>query len=171
VFCVTTPTHLRTDDLPEAVAVSRQEDGGCGNDRADNIGLRVRRPGGHDERLGERFIVFAGMMMIMAGAFQALTGLVALFQNEFYVATRNYLLQFDATSWIHLLLGLPVLFAGFAVLAGQTWGRVVVITLAVLSALANFAFLPYYPFWATTIIALDIFVIWALAVHGRETTA
>jgi hypothetical protein len=117
--------------------------------------------------------VFAGVMMIMAGAFQALSGLVALFENEFYVATRNYLLQFDATSWgwIHLLLGLLVLFAGFAVLAGQTWGRVVGITLAVLSALANFAFLPYYPFWAMTIIALDIFVIWALAVHGRETTA
>jgi hypothetical protein len=119
------------------------------------------------------FIVFAGVMMIMAGAFQALSGLVALFENEFYVATRNYLLQFDATSWgwIHLLLGLLVLFAGFAVLAGQTWGRVVGITLAVLSALANFAFLPYYPFWAMTIIALDTFVIWALAVHGRETTA
>ena len=116
--------------------------------------------------------VFAGVMMIMAGAFQALSGLVALFENEFYVATRNYLLQFDATSWgwIHLLLGLLVLFAGFAVLAGRTWGRVVGIALAVLSALANFAFLPYYPFWAMTIIALDIFVIWALAVDGREIT-
>ena len=117
--------------------------------------------------------VFAGVMMTMAGAFQAFTGLVALFEDEFYVATRNYLLQFDATTWgwIHLLLGLLVMFAGFAVLAGQTWGRVVGITLAVLSALANFAFLPYYPFWAMTIIALDIFVIWALATHGREIPA
>ena len=117
--------------------------------------------------------VFAGVMMIMAGAFQAFAGLVALFENEFYVATRNYLLQFDATTWgwIHLLLGLLVMLAGFAVLAGQTWGRVVGITLAVLSALANFAFLPYYPFWAMTIIALDIFVIWALATHGREIPA
>jgi hypothetical protein len=52
------------------------------------------------------FLVFAGVMMIMAGAFQALSGLVALFENEFYVATRNYPLQFDATNWgwIHLLL-------------------------------------------------------------------
>ena len=41
-------------------------------------------------------------------------------------------------------------------------------TLAVLSALTNFAFLPYYPFWAMTIIALDVFIIWALASHGRE---
>jgi hypothetical protein len=118
-------------------------------------------------------IVFAGVLMIMAGGFQTLAGLVALFQDEFYVATRNYLLQFDATSWgwIHLLLGLMVLFAGFAVLSGQTWGRVVGITLAVLSALSNFAFIPYYPFWALAIIALDVFIIWALAAHGRDITA
>ena len=116
------------------------------------------------------FIVFAGVMMIMAGAFQAIAGLVALFENEFYVATRNYLLQFDATSWgwIHLLLGLLVLFAGIAVLSGQTWGRVIGIILTVVSALTSFAFIPYYPFWALAIIALDVFVIWALAAHGRD---
>jgi hypothetical protein len=116
------------------------------------------------------FILFAGIMMIMAGIFQAFAGLVALFENEFYVATRDYLFQFDATTWgwIHLLVGLVVALAGFAVLAGRTWGRVVGITLAVVSAVANFAFLPYYPLWALTVIALDIFVIWALAAHGRD---
>jgi hypothetical protein len=116
------------------------------------------------------FILFAALMMIMAGTFQALAGLVALFENEFYVATRSYLLQFDATTWgwVHLLVGLVVALAGFAVMAGRTWGRVVGITLALLSALANFAFIPYYPFWALTVIALDVFVIWALAAHGRD---
>jgi hypothetical protein len=115
-------------------------------------------------------ILFAGIMMVMAGCFQAFAGLVALFENEFYVATRNYLFQFDATTWgwIHLIGGLVVAFAGFAVMAGRTWGRVVGITLAVLSALVNFAFIPYYPFWSLTVIALDVFVIWALAVHGRD---
>lgn len=116
------------------------------------------------------FIVFAGVMMMMAGGFQALAGLVAIFENEFYVETRNYLVKFDATTWgwVHLLLGLLVFFAGFAVMSGKTWGRTVGIILAALSALTNFAFLPYYPFWAMTIIALDIFIIWALAAHGRE---
>jgi hypothetical protein len=116
------------------------------------------------------FILFAAIMMVMSGFFQAFAGLVALFENEFYAATRNYLFQFDATSWgwIHLLVGIVVVLAGFAVMAGRTWGRVVGITLAVLSALANFLFIPYYPFWALTVIALDIFVIWALAAHGRD---
>lgn len=119
------------------------------------------------------FILFAGVMMIMAGSFQAIAGLVALFENEFYVTTRNYVFQFDATGWgwIHLLLGVLVAGAGVAVIAGKTWGRIVGITLAVLSALANFAFIPYYPFWSMTVIALDVFVVWALAAHGREIAA
>jgi hypothetical protein len=118
------------------------------------------------------FIMFAGVLMIMSGAFQTFTGVVALFENEFYLTTRNYVFQFDATTWgwIHLLLGIVVALAGFGVLFGQTWARVVGIILAVLSAVANFAFIPYYPFWSITVIALDVFIIWALAAHGRDVT-
>src|SRR5213083_201053 len=88
------------------------------------------------------FILFAAIMMIMVGVFQALQGLIAIFQNEFYVATRNYLFQFDATTWgwIHLLLGLLVAFAGYGLLSGKTWARLLAITLAALSATANFLF-------------------------------
>src|SRR5215216_4199532 len=116
------------------------------------------------------FTVFAAIMMLMVGVFQALQGLIGIFENEFYVQTRNYLFQFDATTWgwIHLVLGLLVAFAGWGLLSGQTWARVVAITLAVLSAIANFLWLPYYPFWSLLIIAVDIFVIWAIAAHGRE---
>jgi hypothetical protein len=116
------------------------------------------------------FILFAAIMMIMVGVFQALQGLIAIFENEFYVATRNYLFQFDATTWgwIHLLVGLLVAFAGWGLLSGRTWARVVGITLVMLSAITNFLFVPYYPFWALLLITLDIFVIWAIAAHGGE---
>jgi hypothetical protein len=122
------------------------------------------------------FILFAAIMMIMAGVFQALAGLVAIFENEFYVPTRNYLLQFDATSWgwIHLVIGLLVAFAGWGLLSGRTWARAVAITLALISAIANFAFIPYYPFWSLLIIAIDVLVIWAIAAYGgamRDTGA
>ena len=116
------------------------------------------------------FSLFAALMMIMAGCWQALAGLIAIFENEFYVQTRNYLFEFDATTWgwIHLVVGALIGLAGVGLLAGQTWARVVGIVLAVLSAIANFLFIPYYPFWSLLIIALDVFVIWALAAHGRE---
>jgi hypothetical protein len=131
---------------------------------------RARRAQGETSGAAVGFILFAAVMMIMAGVFQALQGLVGIFENEFYVPTRNYLFQFDATTWgwTHLLVGLLVAFAGWGLLSGRTWARVAAITLAVLSAIANFAFIPYYPFWSMLIIALDIFVIWAVAAHGGE---
>lgn len=116
------------------------------------------------------FIIFAAVMMMLSGAFQALAGLVALFEDEFYVTTSNYLLQLDTTTWgwIHLLLGLLVVIASFAVLGGRIWGRVIGVILAAISALANFVFIPYYPVWSLVIITLDVFVIWALTAHGRD---
>jgi hypothetical protein len=115
-------------------------------------------------------ILFAAIIMIMVGTFQALQGLIAIFENEFYVATRNYLFQFDATTWgwIHLVLGVIMAAAGWGLLSGRTWARAVAIILAVLSAIANFLFIPYYPFWSLLIITLDVFVIWAIAAHGGE---
>ena len=108
--------------------------------------------------------VFAGVIMIMIGAFQALVGLAALFEDEFFVVTSNYIFKVDTTTWgwILLILGLVVAFAGYALFAAKTWARVIGVTLAVLSAIANFIFIPYYPFWSILIISLDVWVIWAL---------
>ena len=115
-------------------------------------------------------IIFAAVMMMMSGVFQVMAGLVALFENEFYVTTPNYLFQFDATAWgwIHLLVGAVVVLAGFGVMRGNLAARILGITLAALSAVTNFMFIPYYPIWSFSVIAIDIFVIWALAAHGRE---
>ena len=115
-------------------------------------------------------ITFAVTMMIMIGVFQALAGLVAILNNALYVATDTYPFGLNTPTWgwIDLIVGLLVAGAGWAVFSGRTWGRIVGIILAALSAVANFLFIPYYPFWAILIIVLDVFVIWALAVHGRE---
>jgi hypothetical protein len=109
-------------------------------------------------------LLFAAIVMIMGGAFQAVTGLVAIFDDQFLIPTRDYLFQFDRTSWgwTHLILGVLVTAAGAGLLTGRTWARAFAILLAVCSALVMFAFLPQYPLWAVVIIALDIAVIWAI---------
>ena len=53
-------------------------------------------------------------------------------------------------------------------LSGAVWARIVGVLVASLSLVLNFVWLPYYPFWAIVIIALDVFVIWALTLHGRD---
>ncbi|KAB7743123.1 hypothetical protein GA707_15435 [Nostocoides sp. F2B08] len=108
--------------------------------------------------------------MIIGGVMQALQGLVALFNDTFYVVGEEYLFQFDVTAWgwIHLLLGIVVAVAGFSLLQGATWARVVAIVVASVSILVNFVWMPFYPLWSMIIIALGIAVIWALSMHGRD---
>ena len=108
--------------------------------------------------------VFAGVILILAGCFQAIAGLGAIFDDGFLVVSKNYAFHIDTTAWgwIHLILGVVVGFAGYALFAAKTWARVVGVTVATLSAIANFFFIPVYPFWAILIIALDVWVIWAL---------
>jgi hypothetical protein len=114
--------------------------------------------------------VFAAVIMVIAGFWQALAGIAALVHDNVYVTTPQYIYSLDLTGWgwIHLLLGILVVCAGVAVFVGQMWARVVGILLAGLSLIANFLFIPHYPIWSLTIIALDVAVIWALATYRRE---
>lgn len=136
--------------------------------RTANRARRARR----SDRVAVGLLLFAALMLFIVGMFQAFTGLVAIFNDEFYVATRNYLLKLDQTTWgwVHLILGLVVVGAGSGLLAGRTWARAVAIVIAVLSGIAMFGFVPYYPLWALLIIALDVTVIWAIAVHGEAVS-
>jgi hypothetical protein len=118
-------------------------------------------------------ITFAGTMMILIGVFQALAGLVAIFDDEFYVVAQNYTFDVDTTAWgwVHLLVGILLVLTGFALFAGSAWAAVAAIVLAGVSAIINFFFIPYYPFWSLLEIGLAVWVIWALTRPGvvRET--
>ena len=109
-------------------------------------------------------IAFAGTVMVMIGIFQVLEGLVAIFNDEFFVVTRNYTFDLDVTAWgwIHLIIGIVLVATGFGLFARSTWAGVTGIMICVLSAISNFFFIPYYPIWALLLIGLNIWVIWAL---------
>ncbi len=115
-------------------------------------------------------IVTAAVFMIVTGMFQAIAGLVALFDDTFYVVGAKYVFEFDVTTWgwIQLLLGIVATLAGFALLQGAVWARIVAVVMASVSIIANFMWMPYYPVWSLTIIAFAAFVIWAVTAHGRD---
>jgi hypothetical protein len=116
---------------------------------------------------------FAGVMMIVTAVFNGIEGLVALFRNEVYVVAPQYIFAFDLTTWgwVHLLVAIIVGVAGVGVMSGRLWGRLIGIAFALLSMIANFLFIPYYPVWSLLIITLDVFVIWALCVYNRDAAA
>ena len=113
---------------------------------------------------------FAGIMMIMEGFWWAFSGIVAIFNNQFYVVTQNWIFQFDVTTWgwIHLIIGIVILLAGFGLFNGAVWARTVGVIIAALAGLAAFAWLPWYPIWGVVYITVSVGIIWALTVHGRD---
>jgi hypothetical protein len=117
------------------------------------------------------WVLFAGIIMIMVGMFHALSGLVALFEDDYYVVGPEGLVinvDYTAWGWTHLLLGILVFAVGCGAMVGQTWARTVGVVLAVISAVTNMVFIAAYPIWSILIITLDVVVIYALVVHGRE---
>ena len=116
---------------------------------------------------------FAAIMMTLIGFFHAFAGIVALANDTFYVVGSEYIFEFDTTTWgwIHLIGGILVFLAGLGIFSGNVVARSAGVASAGLSALVNFAWLPYYPVWSILMIALAVAVIWALTVHGRDLAA
>jgi uncharacterized membrane protein len=117
----------------------------------------------------EGWVTFAGVVLGLVGFFNVIDGFTALASEEVF-ASENDLLVFDFTTWGWLMLGMGVvqIAAGIGLLRGQTWARVVGVIFVGINAVQQLAFLSHYPFWSALIIAIDVFVIYALTVHGRE---
>jgi hypothetical protein len=118
--------------------------------------------------------MFGGVMMMVAGTFHAMAGIVGIFNDSYWLVPSSQLVvtvDYTAWGWLHLVLGALAIAAGAGILAGQGWARVTGVVLAVLSALVNLAFMAAFPLWATLIIAIDVLVIYALVAHGKEITA
>lgn len=117
------------------------------------------------------WVTFAGVMMVFGGLMTLFAGIAAIANDEVFVNTRNYVFEYDLTGWgwIHLILGVVIVLAGFALFTGALWARAVGVMLAGLGAVANFLWLPYAPVWAVALLAIDVFVIWALCTSPRHS--
>jgi hypothetical protein len=113
---------------------------------------------------------FAAIVVIMTGVFNAIEGLVGLFDSGFYLVRPNDILLFGLTgwSWVHLAIGCLVAFAGVALFAGAAWARPLAIVLATVNAVTQLVFIAIYPLWSLIVIALCFLVIWVVVVHGDD---
>jgi hypothetical protein len=117
------------------------------------------------------WLVFAGIMLMLLGAFQATLGLVALFSDGFFVAHRGgQVVLTDYTTWgiIHLILAAIAFLTGAGLLFGLTAARVAAVVLCVLNIIICFLFLGAYPWWAVMLIAFSAITTYAIIVHGGE---
>jgi hypothetical protein len=110
-------------------------------------------------------LVFGATMMVLIGLWQILMAIAVIAGEAFFAVDDDYVYEWGiaAWGWIHLIVGVLVLLVGLALFSGTLWARAAGIFLALLAAIANFFFLPYYPLWSLVVIALSVFVVWSLA--------
>jgi hypothetical protein len=114
---------------------------------------------------------FAAVILILVGAIDIITGFIAIFDDNYAVTTgHGGLFVFDPTGWgfTVLIIGVLLILAGFSILKGSLYGRIVGVLAAGLSAIANISTMRVYPIWSMTIIVICVLVIYALTVHGDE---
>jgi hypothetical protein len=140
---------------------------------------RDYRAGDRDYQAGGRhrgavmgFTALAGTLMVLGGLWMVTIGVVALSHGHVFSSAPAYTFRYNIRGWgwTELALGIVVFAAGMCVFLGMAWARYVGAFLAVLSAIANFVFIPYQPLWSIVLIALDAFIIWALLTPRRQAT-
>jgi hypothetical protein len=119
------------------------------------------------------WIGFAGFMMMLGGIFQAISGLVGIFNDAFFAVTNsaNQLLvihDVQTWGWFNLIMGSVIVAAGLSLFSGTTWSRAIAVTLAMFSAVANLVSISLYPVWSVICLTISILVIYAVIVHGGE---
>ncbi|MFC8043238.1 hypothetical protein [Nocardia sp. NPDC057353] len=109
--------------------------------------------------------IAAAMLLLTVSVLAVFHGISALAADEIFVAGPEYTYQLDVTTWgwVVLILGILGVLIAIGMFTGAVWARIAAIVIASLSIIANFLWLPYYPWWSIIVIAVDIVVIWAVA--------
>ena len=116
------------------------------------------------------WVYFGASMLVLIGAMLIVQGLGALFNPDFFVATGNgvFALNLTAWGWIHTIIGIVALASGIGTMAGASWARIVSVVVTVLAMVASIAYITTFPIWATFMLIIGAFVVYALTVHGAE---
>ena len=119
------------------------------------------------------WIGFAGIMMLIVGGIDFFQGLIALFEDDYFVVTKSGFLTVDLTGWgwVLLIWGVLLVLAGLGLISGQGWARWFTIVVVAMNFFAQLGFLgnSQYPLWALTALTLNIIVLYALTARWEES--
>ncbi|MEU7057249.1 hypothetical protein [Streptomyces sp. NPDC046197] len=128
------------------------------------------RPESAKQQWASGLMMFGAVMLVILGVLDIFRGIMGIAQDNVFIATPNYVFQYDLTGWgwVHLILGAVAVVVSMGLFQGTLWGRVAGVVIAGFIIIANFLSMPYYPVWSIVAIAISGFVIWALCVVRTE---
>ena len=116
---------------------------------------------------GSGWLIFAGVILFVAGALNVVDGVAAITDSKFYGRHVQYIVgDLHSWGWVHLVLGALLICVVFGVWAGAAWARWAGIVLAAINMVTRLLFLPAYPLLSLALFAIDLLVIYGLAVYG-----
>ncbi|MGV9825020.1 MULTISPECIES: DUF7144 family membrane protein [unclassified Gordonia (in: high G+C Gram-positive bacteria)] len=114
--------------------------------------------------------IAAAAILLIVGILEFFQGVSAVAADNLFVVGPNYIYKFNLTTWgwIHIVIGVIIAITGLMLFFGSTLARVLAVVFLALSVIANFLWIPYYPWWSITLIALALVGIWAVSVWDTD---
>jgi hypothetical protein len=129
------------------------------------VGEARRHEGGH----GYGLVMFASILLVVVGCFNVIYGIAAIANSHVFTANAHYVFANLRTwGWITLIIGILQLLAAAGVLAGNQAARWFAVIVIGLNAIDMMFFIPAYPFWSLTIIAMDVVALYGLCTYGSR---
>jgi hypothetical protein len=118
---------------------------------------------------GYGLVIFASVLLLVIGCFNLIYGIAAIANSHVFTAHAHYVVgNLRAWGWITLIIAVLQLTAGAGVVAGNQLARWFAVVVLALNAIDMMFFIPAYPFWALTIIAMDVVALWGLCAYGSR---
>ena len=116
---------------------------------------------------GEGWLLFAGIMVLVAGVLNTIWGIAAIDSANFFLEDDRYIFEdLNTMGWCVLVIGVVQLFAAFSIWSGGQFGRWVGIIAASVNAVFALLSIPGYPLWSIAVFGIDLLIIYGLAAYG-----
>jgi hypothetical protein len=116
------------------------------------------------------WIVFAALMLVVAGGFSLIYGLAAVLNDQVVTVGGRGVIVWDFTvwGWIHMVAGALMLLTSWGLFALKGWARWTAVFLVVVNAMLQMATITAFPLWSIMMITLDVIIIYQLTANWRR---
>ena len=123
----------------------------------------------HLEHHGYGLVLFAAVLLFVLGCFNMIQGIAAVANLNVFHAHAHYVFANLTTwGWVTAILGALQLVAAAGVLAANQMFRWFAVAVIGLNAIDQMLFIPAYPLWSLTIIAMDVVALYGLCAYGSR---